>query len=701
MKKLIFGLLTLWTITAAGQSWTPIAGKQRFGTGLGIPVKDSTFFLGAADTALIYINKSDTTGIYWRYKGIHQKINGSNYTTEIRETVKAGEAINKGQAVYISGADGTNAIVMKASNASEATSSKTLGLLYQNLANNAKGFVITEGRLSGLNTSGATAGDPVWLGTNGNLLYGLANKPVAPAHLVYLGVVTRVNTNNGEIFVHVQNGFELEELHNVSALSPSNNDGIFYNTTTSLWEKKSISTALGFTPLSGSGTSGRVAFFNGTNSLTSDGNFLWDNTNKRLGIGVASPTESLSVLTGALISTPINFYSYLGFGARSGYGWDIGRADTIGTNAPKGGFYVRKNFGTSAAQFVIDTSGKVGIGYTAPAARLAVNGTALINTNTDNGVDALQVRGSISQTSSVGFSPVTVENTISGTSEVFAPFTTVFNSTSLGVFGTKSNHHLGLITNNSVKASITPAGQFNIGGNYTSTNNTLQVAGNAAIGYTTAAPTNGLIVNGNVGIGTFSPTEKLHVSGGRIETSVTGTAAAYLIAKNTNGGTVFGNDGIGGYIFTDWNAPLLIYTNSTERMRITSGGIVNVLSRLNVNGATDNANFELNNNGNLYTGGISPTVITVNSTPVNIVRTTTGYYCAAGASVLNLPAANGLNNTYYIINDSGGNITVNRAGADTILNLTGTAVNSITIADNERAMFYQGGGTQTYLIFQS
>ncbi len=38
----------------------------------------------------------------------------------------------------------------------EATSSKTLGLLEQDLAANAFGYVITEGLLSGIDTSGAS-----------------------------------------------------------------------------------------------------------------------------------------------------------------------------------------------------------------------------------------------------------------------------------------------------------------------------------------------------------------------------------------------------------------------------------------------------------------------------------------------------------------------------------------------------------------
>lgn len=154
------------------------------------------------------------------------------------EIVKADEAISKGQAVYVSGSNGTNILVKKASNTTEATSSKTLGLLIQDLAHNGIGKVKTEGLLAGLNTSSATIGDPVWLGTNGDLIYGLVNKPYAPAHLVYLGVVTRVHANQGEIFVHVQNGFELREIHDVVAKDAIDNQGLYYQSTTGVWESK-------------------------------------------------------------------------------------------------------------------------------------------------------------------------------------------------------------------------------------------------------------------------------------------------------------------------------------------------------------------------------------------------------------------------------------------------------------------------------
>jgi hypothetical protein len=130
-------------------------------------------------------------------------------------------------------------IVSKASNSGEGTSSKTLGLLETGGALNAKVKVITEGLLSGLNTATAQAGDAVWLGTAGNLIYGLTNKPSAPAHLVSIGVVTRSNANNGEIFIKPQNGFELEELHNVQIQDATDGQALVYNGT--LWVNETIS----------------------------------------------------------------------------------------------------------------------------------------------------------------------------------------------------------------------------------------------------------------------------------------------------------------------------------------------------------------------------------------------------------------------------------------------------------------------------
>ncbi len=47
--------------------------------------------------------------------------------------------------------------------------------------------------------------------------------------------------------------------------------------------------------IEGSGSANRIAFFNSGNSITSDSNLYWDNTNKRLGIGTTNPTAKFDL----------------------------------------------------------------------------------------------------------------------------------------------------------------------------------------------------------------------------------------------------------------------------------------------------------------------------------------------------------------------------------------------------------------------
>lgn len=147
-----------------------------------------------------------------------------------------GTVLNKGEAVYVTGADGTNIVVGRASNVAESSSSKTLGLTMTSIPVNGFGYVIKEGLLAGLNTNSANDGDPIWLSNiPGGLIFGLTNKPYAPNHLVYLGIVTRKQQNNGEVYVTVQNGFEIKELHDVQIIDPVNKASLYYNSSQSLW----------------------------------------------------------------------------------------------------------------------------------------------------------------------------------------------------------------------------------------------------------------------------------------------------------------------------------------------------------------------------------------------------------------------------------------------------------------------------------
>jgi hypothetical protein len=63
-----------------------------------------------------------------------------------------------------------------------------------------------------------------------------ATKPDAPAHAVRIGWVRSVNANNGSIYIKVDNGYELDELHNVLISGTiANNSLLQYNSATGVW----------------------------------------------------------------------------------------------------------------------------------------------------------------------------------------------------------------------------------------------------------------------------------------------------------------------------------------------------------------------------------------------------------------------------------------------------------------------------------
>ena len=123
-----------------------------------------------------------------------------------------GTQINKGTVVRIIGAVGDNPLIGIADPTTEHASANTLGITTQDIPNDDFGLVITEGVLIGVNTSGMTAGDLLYLGPNGTFT---TTPTVAPNHGVRLGEVLRVQQNQGSIYVRIDNGMELNEAHDV------------------------------------------------------------------------------------------------------------------------------------------------------------------------------------------------------------------------------------------------------------------------------------------------------------------------------------------------------------------------------------------------------------------------------------------------------------------------------------------------------
>ena len=156
-----------------------------------------------------------------------------------RVTNVTGSTLLNGRAVYINGAQGNRATVTYSSAATEATSSKTLGILTEDIADNQSGFVTTEGFVRNIDTSAYTEGSALWLSAAGSGQI-TTTRPTAPNHGVFLGYCVRQHQSAGIIYVKVQNGYELHELHDVLFSNLANYDVLMYDSATSLWKNAQI-----------------------------------------------------------------------------------------------------------------------------------------------------------------------------------------------------------------------------------------------------------------------------------------------------------------------------------------------------------------------------------------------------------------------------------------------------------------------------
>jgi len=254
--------------------------------------------------------------------------NGVDLVARVVNKVTPNTTLTKAayQAVRVSGAQGQRLAVALAQANNDANSADTIGLVTETIATNQEGFIITVGQIENINTTGSLQGE-TW--ADGDVLYlspttaGAITKvkPTGNGHIVVIGYVEYAHANNGKIYVKVMNGWELDELHDVSITSVANNDALIYESATTLWKNKSIATALGYTPanaattltingvtfdlstsrtftvgsVTGSGASGQVAYWDGTTSQAGSNNLFWDNANGRLGIGTATPSILLHV----------------------------------------------------------------------------------------------------------------------------------------------------------------------------------------------------------------------------------------------------------------------------------------------------------------------------------------------------------------------------------------------------------------------
>jgi hypothetical protein len=270
------------------------------------------------------LNISDTAAMLSPYlrsnvaAATYQPIGNYDTATVVKAYVTNAESvtITKGQVVYIFGASGDRASVKLAKNTSDTFSSKTLGIVREDIAAGQSGWITTQGQVSGINLGAYSPGDILWLDSVAGGF--TTTKPQAPYHGVFVGVVERANVGNGLIYVKPQNGVELSEIHDIRITSLANNDVIRYNSSLGYWENKSVESILQFDTIplvsfgAGSGAAGDTSAFSVSavyGSFYNDGSDTLIITQMRAGVLGTSPSitteiywnDSLNITDGATI----------------------------------------------------------------------------------------------------------------------------------------------------------------------------------------------------------------------------------------------------------------------------------------------------------------------------------------------------------------------------------------------------------------
>ena len=211
-----------------------------------IPTTSGSMYYNDADGTLDLILKGGNVTLQVGQETVIRVVNKTATSISLLES--------NYQAVRITGAQGQRPKVDLAQATSDVLSAETIGLVTETIANNQEGFITTSGLVRGINTTGSLQGE-TWL--DGDIIYlsptvagSLTKvKPVAPNHLIIIGYVIYAHITQGTIFVKVDNGYELNELHNVKINGVANNNVLAYTSSTSIWENKTVETALGYTPV--------------------------------------------------------------------------------------------------------------------------------------------------------------------------------------------------------------------------------------------------------------------------------------------------------------------------------------------------------------------------------------------------------------------------------------------------------------------
>ena len=666
-----------------GTVWKWINEGEVYTAGQGIRIESNTIILdslnfldfrtgSALDGDVGRVEWNDTDGT------LDLNLKGGNVTLQIgqEEVTLVKHADNsgliEGRVVYIVGSDGANKTVRYALADSDLTSATTFGLMTESATGGNKAFCTTFGLVRNLNTTNLTEGGIVWLSadTAGQMT---AVRPTAPDHGVMIGFCVRKHATQGAIFVQVQNGYELNELHDVFVPSPTNGQVLTWNSTNARWEATTPANQL--QTLSTDGSAGNISISSGNTITLNVNDADASATNELQTLSVAANTATLSnsggsvTIAGAGINTvgtagttitvtgtevdgsTTNELQTLSTGTNtltlSNGGGTVTVDTDPSTDVTGSGVAGQVSFWTGAQTqsgdnglFWDNTNKRLGVGTNAPARALSIVGTGQTILGIKGGSGANQgsahyftFAGSGSTLFAYGDEAAIVGGTPDLAAMIWSnaniPLKFRLGGTSVPQFTFTANGRLliNTQTDNSFTLNVSGNGRFtdNLSLGTTSSSARIHVVGSGtgsatwtAQFHNSAGNNNALMIrdDGNVGIGTSAPGARLQITPSADQSAVSVTGYSITGANNQPALDIAGT----------WNttaAPSAIRANITN----TASSSQSLLINLQIGSVT---RFSVRNDGVIFFGPSAAATSSIRATTDGTIQCNSGIGNIAG-----------------------------------------------------------------------